>query len=116
MTLDYIGFGGSAKPVGFSYEMEDQAAICAEVVKQVFAHKVHIIAHSMGGAIGLLLPPDLLDAALSFANLEGNLSSEDCGIVSRKTVSVSYRGFVKEVLPEFRELSESLGDGRFFTR
>lgn len=114
MTLDFIGFGDSSKSDTFSYEMEDQASICAEVLSNIDSQKIHIIAHSMGGAIGLLLPPDLLDSALTFSNLEGNLSPEDCGIVSRKTVTVSYDEFVKDVMPEFKNLSESLGKGRFF--
>jgi len=114
MALDFIGFGDSSKTESFSYEMEDQASICAEVVKKIFSKKIHIIAHSMGGAIGLLLPPDILDSAITFANLEGNLSSEDCGIVSRKTLSVSFQKFENEMLPEIKELSKSLGEGRFF--
>ncbi len=114
LTMDLIGFGDSSKSDKFSYKMEDQASICAEVVKKIFSKKIHIIAHSMGGAIGLLLPPALLDSTLSFANLEGNLSSEDCGIVSRKTVSVSFQDFEKEVLPEFKDLAKTLGQGRFF--
>jgi len=114
LALDLIGFGDSSKSDKFSYKMEDHASICAEVVKSIFSTKIHIIAHSMGGAIGLLLPPDLLSSALTFANLEGNLSSEDCSIVSRKTVNVSFQKFEKEVLPEFKDMFKSLGEGRFF--
>ncbi len=114
MSLDFLGFGDSSKPDKFSYKMEDQAFVCAEVAKKIFSKKVHIIAHSMGGAIGLLLPPALLNSALTFANLEGNLISKDCGIVSRKTISVSFQKFEKELLPDLEALSKSLGKGRFF--
>jgi len=68
----------------------------------------------MGGAIGLLLPSALLNSALTFANLEGNLIGKDCGIVSRKTISVSFQKFENELLPDLRALSKSLGEGRFF--
>ena len=114
MSLDFLGFGDSSKSDKFSYKMEDQASVCAEVVKKISSKKVHIIAHSMGGAIGLLLPPALLNSALTFANLEGNLISKDCGIVSRKTISVSFQKFENELLPDLRALSKSLGEERFF--
>ena len=114
MSLDFIGFGDSSKSDKFSYKMEDQASVCAEIVKKISSKKVHIIAHSMGGAIGLLLPPALINSALTFANLEGNLISEDCGIVSRKTISVSFQKFEKELLPDLKDLSKPLGEGRFF--
>ena len=114
MALDFLGFGDSSKSDKFSYKMEDQASVYADVVKKIPSKKIHIIAHSMGGAIGLLLPPALLNSALTFANLEGNLISEDCGIVSRKAISVSFQKFENELLPDLRALSKTLGEGRFF--
>ena len=40
MALDFIGFGDSSKTENFSYEMEDQASICAEVVRKFFSKKI----------------------------------------------------------------------------
>jgi len=114
MSLDLLGFGDSSKSDKFSYKMEDHASVCAKVVNEISSKRVHIIAHSMGGAIGLLLPASLLNSALTFANLEGNLIPEQCGIVSRQTISVSFKKFEKEVLPKLKDLSKSLGEGRFF--
>ncbi|MBW2609341.1 MAG: alpha/beta hydrolase [Deltaproteobacteria bacterium] len=114
MSLDFIGFGESTKSNQFSYRMEDQATLCAEVVREILPKQMHIIAHSMGGAIGLLLPPDLLNSTLTYANLEGNLISEDCGIISRKTISVPFQEFRDELLPDLKALSMTLGEGRLF--
>ena len=114
ISLDLIGFGDSSKSDKFSYKMEDHASVCAKILNKFSSKKFHIVAHSMGGAIGLLLPPALLDSVLTFANLEGNLCSDNCGIVSQKTISVTFQEFEKKLLPEFKELSKSLGKGRFF--
>ena len=114
MSLDFLGFGDSSKPDKFSYRMEDQSSVCAEVMKEISPKQFHIVAHSMGGTIGLLLPSELLNSALTFANLEGNLISKDCGIVSRKTINVSFQKFEKELLPDLKAMSKSFGEGRFF--
>jgi pimeloyl-ACP methyl ester carboxylesterase len=114
LALDLLGFGDSSKPDKFSYKMEDHAAVCAQVANEIPSKKIHIVAHSMGGAIGLLLPASLLDAVLTFSNLEGNLTGEQCGIVSRKTISVPLHKFERDVLPDLKDLSKTLGKGRFF--
>lgn len=49
----HVFASGLLQSYKFSYKMEDQASVCAEVVKKISSEKVHIIAHSMGGAIGL---------------------------------------------------------------
>ena len=114
-AMDYPGFGDSAKPEDFSYELEDQALIYARTAKEHAPQGPHhIVAHSMGGAIALLMPQDILQAAASFADLEGNLSSTDGGVVSRRTISVPYPEFEQGILPEFKIMAQELGEGRFF--
>ena len=101
LAVDLLGFGRSSKPEDdFSYSMEDQALVCSQVLEQVSFQKLHIVAHSMGGAIGLLLPQQLLAEVESLCNVEGNLTAADCGFASRRSASVSFAHFQAEVLPE----------------
>lgn len=101
LAPDLPGFGGSSRPGGFSYSMEDHARACDEVLKAFDFDRLHVVAHSMGGAVGLLLPEELLPA--SFVNVEGNLVSEDCGLVSREAVGVPFESFEKGFFPELKE-------------
>jgi len=91
LTFDLIGYGSSSKPADFSYSMEDHAALCRELLIHFPHRRLHLVAHSMGGAIGILLA-DMLDTLDTFINVEGNLIGSDCS-VSRKTVSVSLEEF-----------------------
>jgi pimeloyl-ACP methyl ester carboxylesterase len=102
LAPDLLGFGASDRSDSFSYTMEDHAEICAELLGHFDYERLHIVAHSMGGAIALLLPPDLLDSAESFANIEGNLTPADCGIASRRAADVSFEQFQADVLPDFK--------------
>ena len=99
---DLLGFGMSDKPLDFSYTMSDHAKICELLLDQFTFERLHIVAHSMGGAIGLLLSSRLLDSVTSFINVEGNLIAEDCGVASRRAASVSFETFRDEILPEFK--------------
>lgn len=46
--------------------------------------RLHIVAHSMGGAPGLLLARQPPIRLASFVNLEANLVAEDCALFSRR--------------------------------
>lgn len=111
LAFDLPGFGLSSKPATFSYSMEDHAAVCDAVITLFPHRRYHIVAHSMGGAIGLLLSRKLLTSAISFVNIEGNLISEDCGLISRETISVPYEHFEKKLFPDFRS---RFGDKNIF--
>lgn len=93
LAFDLIGFGNSSKLKEFSYSMEDHANVCTLVIKKLNLDTIHLVAHSMGGAIGLLLIEKLPERFVSFANVEGNLIGEDCAMLSRKTIRVPYEEF-----------------------
>lgn len=93
LSFDLVGYGDSSKYMEFSYSMEEQAELCSLLLNQFQHEKIHIVAHSMGGAIGLLLAERIKDKLASYISVEGNLIGDDCGIVSRKTVGYSFEEF-----------------------
>ncbi|MBV7276014.1 alpha/beta hydrolase [Clostridium thailandense] len=111
LTFDLVGYGDSSKPMDFSYDMEEQAELCNLLLNQFQYDKIHIVAHSMGGAIGLLLAERIKDRLASFISVEGNLIGDDCGIVSRKTVGYSFEEFQNKLFDKLimsSRLSEDL--------
>ncbi len=106
LTLDLAGYGNSGKPDGFSYTMEDQAGICDAVIRSFPDCNLHIVAHSMGGAVGLLLSDDIFNRTKSFANLEGNLTGKDC-FISRKITGKTFENYKTEYLPELKKTLEN---------
>lgn len=102
LSPDLVGFGGSSKPKRFSYSMEDHAAVLSTLINTIGADAVHVVAHSMGVVVGLLLTEQLGGTVSSFISVEGNLVGEDCGLLSRRTAGVSYPEFRSRVFDEIK--------------
>jgi len=98
IALDLPGFGDSACLDDFSYDMKEFAAVCDSFLSLFPNERVHIIGHSMGGAVGLLLADHIKERIASFINVEGNLISRDC-TVSRQKSSISFENFKAKQLP-----------------
>lgn len=97
LLVDLIGFGKSSKPESFSYSMEDQAQMLEKLLSILPAWNLHIAAHSMGGAVALLLSSGVMKRVKSFANIEGNLVREDCGILSRGILDAPYEEYKDKI-------------------
>ena len=113
LAMDLIGFGESSKSDRFSYTMQDQARVCAEILARYFDKRLHLVTHSMGCAIGLLLPDEVLKSIKTFVSIEGNLIGADCGIVSRRVISVPFDRFEFEVFPELQVQLGRMGEGYY---
>ncbi len=100
LLIDLVGFGKSSKAEEFLYTMEAQALIIGELLSELPKWNIHIVAHSMGGAIALLLPANIFTRVLSFANIEGNLISDDCGALSRGISSIPYAEYKNDLFPK----------------
>jgi pimeloyl-ACP methyl ester carboxylesterase len=102
LTFDFMGFGDSDKPDDFQYTLEEHAAIATIVIEQYNPKQIIIVAHSMGGTIGTLLARRM-DNIRAFIKVEGNLISEDAGIVSRRTADQNEVDFILTGLTDFLE-------------
>lgn len=93
LAVDLPGFGRTPPPQHFGYSMEAYAELCAALIHQQRHYRLHLVAHSMAGAIALLLPDTILDQLCSFTSVEGNLIAEDCRLFSEKISALSYDEF-----------------------
>lgn len=90
---DLLGFGVSSKPSDYAYRMEDHAFMLHTLLNELNSERLIIVAHSMGGAIGLLLL-EKIKAIQHFFCLEGNLIGADC-FISKKIAAISEKDFIK---------------------
>ena len=63
LLVDLLGYGYSDRPRDFSYSMEAQAAVLAELLDAEGLSAVELLGHSMGGAVAIALAaarPDLV--------------------------------------------------------
>lgn len=93
ISPDLPGFGKSPGNTKFSYKLEEYAEICRLILKKYPRKRVHLVGHSMGGAIALLLIDLYSDHIVSFTNVEGNLFNTDCGISRSVVTSPSFETF-----------------------
>lgn len=102
-TLDFLGFGESDKPADFSYSMQDQAAVVRQIIDTLAPAKISIVAHSVGGAIGVLVARDLPNL-VHFINVEGNLVADDCGLITRGTATQSVKEYEQHGFNNFLKI------------
>lgn len=95
-TFDLLGHGLSDKPQGFSYSMEDHAAVTSELLVTLKARDLNLVGHSMGGLVALLADDRLGVQVTSLISVEGNLAPEDAG--------VRIRAMVRQPLPVFKSV------------
>ena len=116
LVADLVGFGDSDKSADFSYSMRDQAEILRKVIDCFGVERFHLVAHSMGGAVGIELCEMVSSRVCSFIDAEGNLTSEDCtgsrhiaGIGEEKFVQVGFEQFKRRLREELERTGNSAG-------
>lgn len=92
IAMDLIGFGKSKGPDEFAYTMNDQASIVLELLDNLKAGTFHLCGHSMGGLVAMSIVELEPQRVLSFIDLEGNLTIDDC-FISGKVAGSTFEEF-----------------------
>ncbi|MBB4751978.1 alpha/beta fold hydrolase [Actinoplanes lobatus] len=114
LTFDLPEHGRSGS-LGAHAGIEGAADAVTSLLRRTHHERVHLVCHSMGGAIGLLAAQDLGTRMGDFISVEGNLIAEDCGLVTRgvaeqEATEFNENGFARFVagLKKSAELSHRL--------
>ncbi|WP_417068747.1 alpha/beta fold hydrolase [Niveibacterium terrae] len=73
LLVDLPGYGFSDKPAAFSYSVEDQAGVLAELIEALGIPRLAVFGHSMGGAIAISLCARVAERVEALIITEGNL-------------------------------------------
>lgn len=91
-AIDLPGHGESS-PLSAGHDLiSAYAAVSRSVIDHFAKQRVHLVCHSMGGAVGLLASRGL-EGVGAFVSVEGNLVAEDCGLISRSIAEQSSEAF-----------------------
>ncbi len=77
LAIDLPGFGESSQDSRFSYSMDDHAGVTYELLRRFRQRKVHIVGHSMGGAVAVILAKKNTRRFVSLMNVDGCLGSQN---------------------------------------
>jgi pimeloyl-ACP methyl ester carboxylesterase len=74
------------------------------------AMRLHIVTHSLGGAVGLLLAAQTPVPLASFVNVEANLIAEDCALLSRRSAEMGLALFRDEKFARLKARARASDD------
>jgi pimeloyl-ACP methyl ester carboxylesterase len=101
LAVDLPGFGRSPRPADYSYDLRQQAQLVAGLLDQRASRRVHLLAHSMGGTVALLLDTRMLSRLASLVVVEPRLVAESCGVAA-EAARVPEADFEAAFLQPFR--------------
>jgi pimeloyl-ACP methyl ester carboxylesterase len=93
LLVDLLGFGFSDRPAAFSYTLEAHAATVIQLIEHLELPTCHLIGHSFGGSVAIVLAAARPDLVAGLVVAEPNLEPEDATI-SRTITSQSEAAYV----------------------
>ncbi|HHQ14833.1 MAG TPA: alpha/beta hydrolase [Chromatiales bacterium] len=102
LAVDLPGFGRSPRPEGYSYELDEQAGVLTALIDAHATRRIHVVAHSMGGSLALLVPPRTLARLDNLVLVEPRLLKESCGVAAEASRH-EFDEFQREFMPQFRQ-------------
>jgi pimeloyl-ACP methyl ester carboxylesterase len=106
LAPDLPGFGRSPKPPDYSYDLKDQARVLASLLDQRASRRVHLLAHSMGGTLALLLPDRILARLATLVLVEPRLLAASCSVAAEAS-RYPEADFERTFMRAFRQRAES---------
>jgi len=96
LAPDLPGHGASRDAPPSTWSMEGMAVAVQELLRarRLEDLRLHVVVHSMGGAVGLLLARQARFPLASFINVEGNLVGADCAMLSRRLAETDRSQFL----------------------
>lgn len=103
-AIDLPGHGRTAPLPSGAHTLEAYADLVVRVVARLAPIRLHVVGHSLGGAVGLIAAQGAKNL-VSFTSVEGNLVAEDAGLVSRQIADLELEDFA---VNEFHRFVDSL--------
>ena len=101
LAPDLPGFGRAPKPADYSYDLQQQARVLASLLDQRASRRVHLVGHSMGGTLALLLPERILSRLEALVLVEPRLLAESCSVAAEAS-RIAEADFERQFMQGFR--------------
>jgi pimeloyl-ACP methyl ester carboxylesterase len=104
ITPDYAGH---ARALNETYRGDPLAFAAEKISVQIeeLGENAFLVGHSMGGALALLIADKIPTRVSGVISIEGNLISEDCGLVSRRLALAPDTAAVEKLRKEVIEMA-----------